>query len=55
MMKMIASGEYEEQGRKLREKQDESERALQVENPDVVLTLTVVFKNCLFEVGFDCT
>jgi hypothetical protein len=55
LIKMIASGEYDEQGRKLREKENKSERALQVENPDVVLTQTIVFKNCLFEVRFDCS
>ena len=53
VQEMITSGEYEEHARRLREEEEESGRALQEANPDVLVELIVTWQGCLFEVCFD--
>lgn len=48
---MIASGEYEEHARRLREEEEQSGRALQEVNTDVVTELVVRWIGCVFEVS----
>ena len=53
VQEMITSGEYEEHARRLREEEEQSGRALQEANPDILVELVVTWQGCLFEVSFD--
>ena len=48
---MIASGEYEEHARRLREEEEHSGRDLQDVNPDIITELVVRWVGCVFEVS----